>query len=100
MSGLANIVKGNIKRLTGQNSELSAPRIEICKECPVSQNKNGLYSGWCRTRNGGCGCPIKSKAAEETEECHLGKWESPHQFIAGGRTVKAMLESDEFKHGA
>ena len=69
-----NIIKGNIKRLTGQNSELVASRTVICRECPVSKNKNGGYSGWCRVKNGGCGCPLKSKAAEETEECPKGKW--------------------------
>lgn len=71
---LRSIAIGWFKYLFTDSKELIKQRTSMCKQCPVSHRKDGYYSGWCRTINGGCGCHLKAKAAFNEEWCDKAIW--------------------------
>lgn len=69
---IIHIIKGNIRRLFGYDSnmeELVKTRKSICCKC---NNKIHIFfiGNICKR----CGCPIKSKVLVEDEQCPEGKW--------------------------
>lgn len=64
----ANIVKGNVRVLTGRKYEFTDGRIRICQRCP--DNYWIGRSLWCSI----CKCFIPAKARVEAEECPKGLW--------------------------
>lgn len=65
----ANIVKGNVRVLTGKKYEFTDDRIRACHECD-EQYWLGR-SLWCKI----CKCYIPAKARVEEEKCPLNKWD-------------------------
>lgn len=69
------IITGNTRRLLNLTSSIEEYRIEnFCKKCRNAKDDNGVYTGVCELKKGGCGCPIESKARQNIEPCPLGFW--------------------------
>ena len=71
---LRSIAIGWYKYLFTDSKALIKARTDLCKLCPISKRSNGSYSGWCRMKNGGCGCYNKAKAAHDEEWCDKAIW--------------------------
>ena len=69
-----SIFVGWYKYLFADSRKLIKERTDLCRRCPISKRKDGSYSGWCKVRNGGCGCHLKAKSAHKEEWCDKGVW--------------------------
>jgi len=45
----------------------------FCKLCPLS-HRDGIYTGTCDSKKGGCGCGIAAKTSQQQEPCPKGFW--------------------------
>lgn len=88
MSVLKNIAEGwgkslGVLKVSEENKKLALDRVNICVECPYSEEmwlkkffdgvlkRDELGSGIGCTK---CGCPINEKALVIEEKCPISKW--------------------------
>lgn len=45
----------------------------FCMKCPLS-HRDGVYTGTCDSKKGGCGCSIKAKTSQDQLPCPKGFW--------------------------
>jgi ribosomal protein L37E len=73
------ILRGNIYRLIGKNTDLYVKRNKFCESCPFSSKHRKLtflekvwrvLGEFCTE----CGCPLQSKLREPLSECPHLKW--------------------------
>ena len=76
---VSQIVEGTVNHVTGNITELSKKRMEICKACPgLKDNKicdpkyiHELSDG---TKVRGCNCYVELKTKSEKASCPAKKW--------------------------
>lgn len=88
---LKNIIQGTINNITNTNQTLSEERMDICRKCPLFNDKSGIaICNPFRTIKNietnkmvhGCGCILESKTTVANESCPAGKWkESTFSFL-------------------
>lgn len=64
-----HIILGTYYNMTNKKTEISYPRLQICKTC--ENNKIQLcFGNYCDI----CGCILKSKTRVIDEKCPVNKW--------------------------
>lgn len=86
MSTLANIARGwsEFAKAKPYTQNLMAQRLQICDQCPLKVQMNGLgklivtlINDQANTfRCGKCGCPLSALTADPSSRCKLGKWKA------------------------
>jgi hypothetical protein len=69
LTKIKHIIIGTINNILKQNSNVSNPRLKICKKC---SDKIYIFRlGYICSH---CGCLLKSKTTVSDEHCPLNKW--------------------------
>lgn len=88
---IKEILDGHTKNLLGLNKDISLPRLNICKKCPLYKetvigaicnskvwvNPNNYLEISLKKKDGyvnGCGCILKAKTTLPNAQCPLNKW--------------------------
>ena len=72
----AGITEGFLRTALNIRTSVHDYRLEnYCKLCPMS-HKDGIYKGTCLKENGGCGCNLTAKTAQEFDACPKGFFET------------------------
>jgi len=70
----AAIGEGWVRTILNVRTSLMVYREEnFCKKCPLA-HREGVYTGNCDSKKGGCGCGVSAKTSQNSEPCPLGFW--------------------------
>jgi len=68
------VIEGNIRSLLNLRTPIMEYREKnYCRKCPIS-HVNGVYTGVCKSNNGGCNCKTRAKTSQMVSSCPKGFW--------------------------